>query len=137
MATGTMSLDIVTPDRRVHVGQTTDVIIPGLEGEFEVLPGHEAFLSALGTGIMSYKQDHTQVKLMVSGGFVEVDNDRITMMCESAALKEEVVREDVNKALYVAEQKLKELGATSTEDENFQVLRAEVDRAAAQLTLIK
>jgi F-type H+-transporting ATPase subunit epsilon len=132
-----MQLTIVTPDRRVAVGDTTDVVIPGLEGDFEVLPGHEALLAALGTGILSFIREHKQVRLMVSGGFVEVDNDRVTVMCESAALAEEVVRESANKQLYDAEQKLKQLGAVSTEDENFQMLRAEVDRAAAQLTLIK
>ena len=132
-----MQLDIVTPDRRVHLGETSDVVVPGVEGEFEVLPGHAAFLSAIGTGILSFKKDHKDVRLMVSGGFVEVDRDRVTLMCESAALAEEVVREEANKALYDAEQKLKQLGAVSTEDETFQVLRAEVDRAAAKLTLIK
>jgi F-type H+-transporting ATPase subunit epsilon len=132
-----MQLEIVTPDRRVHMGETSDVIIPGAEGEFEVLPGHSPFLSALGTGILTFVKDHKPVRLMVSGGFVEVDRDRVTLMCESAALAEEVVREEANKALYDAEQKLKQLPATSTEDETFQMLRAEVDRAAAKLTLIK
>ncbi len=132
-----MNLDIVTPDRRVIVGETTDVVIPGVEGEFEVLPDHEAFLSALGTGILSFRRNNELVKLMVSGGFVEVDANNITVMCESASLAGEVVREHANKALYDAEQKLKQLGAVSTEDETFQLLRAEVDRAAAELTLIK
>ena len=45
--------------------------------------------------------------------------------------------EEANKALHDAEQKLKELGATSTQDESFKHLRAEVDRAAAKLTLLK
>ena len=134
-----MHLEIVTPDRRVTVGETEDVVVPGVEGEFEVLPGHAAFLSALGTGILSFKAKdaHAPMRLMVSGGFVEVDRDRVTIMCESAALSEEVKREDASKALYDAEQKLKHLGAVSVEDEGFQVLRAEVDRAAAKLTLIK
>ena len=74
---------------------------------------------------------------MVSGGFVEIDGDRIVLMAESAALEDEVVREEANKQLYDAEQKLKQLGPVSVEDENFQMLRAEVDSAAAKLTLIR
>jgi F-type H+-transporting ATPase subunit epsilon len=132
-----MQLEIVTPDRRVVVGETADVVIPGVEGEFEVLPGHAPFLTVLGTGILSFTHKGKETRLMVSGGFVEVDGDVVTLMAESAALAEEVVREEANKALYDAEQKLKQLGAVSTEDEDFQVLRAEVDRAAAKLTLIK
>ena len=132
-----MQLDIVTPDRRVVVGETSDVIIPGIEGEFEVLPGHAALLTVLGTGILSFKQGGKETRLVVSGGFVEIDGDRIVLMAESASLATEVVREDANKQLYDAEQKLKELGAVSVENEDFQVLRAEVDRAAAKLTLIR
>ena len=135
-----MMVSIVTPDRRVGVGETSDVIVPGAEGEFEVLPGHAPLLAALGTGILSFVQPGGHGKptrLMVSGGFVEVDRDRVTLLCETAALAEEVVREDANKALYDAEQKLKLLGPVSADDENFAGLRAEVDRAAAKLTLIK
>lgn len=132
-----MQLEIVTPDRRVVVGETADVVIPGVEGEFEVLPGHAPFLTVLGTGILSFTHKGKETRLMVSGGYVEVDADVVTLMAESAALAEEVVREEANKALYDAEQKLKQLGPTSTEDEAFQLYRAEVDRAAAKLTLIK
>lgn len=132
-----MQMDIVTPDRRVVVGETEDVIIPGIEGEFEVLKGHAPLLTILGTGILSFKHQGKETRLMVSGGFVEIDNDRITLMAESASLAGEVVREEANKQLYDAEQKLKQLGAVSVENEDFQVLRAEVDRAAAKLTLIR
>lgn len=132
-----MQLEIVTPDRRVVVGETADVVIPGVEGEFEVLPGHAPFLTVLGTGILSFTHKGKETRLMVSGGYVEVDGDVVTLMAESAALAEEVVREEANKALYDAEQKLKQLGPISLEDEAFQMYRAEVDRAAAKLTLIK
>jgi F-type H+-transporting ATPase subunit epsilon len=132
-----MQLDIVTPDRKVVVGETSDVIVPGIEGEFEVLPGHAPLLSLLGTGILSFVANGKPVRLMVSGGYVEVDRDHVVVLCESAALAEEVVREETNKALYEAEQKLKQLGPVASEDETFQQLRAEVDRAAAKLTLIK
>ena len=95
-------------------------------------------LSLLGTGILSFvPQGGKQVRLMVSGGYVEVDGDHVIVLCESAALAEEVSREETNKQLYEAEQKLKSLGPVGQEDENFQNLRAEVDRAAAKLTLIK
>ena len=132
-----MQLDIVTPDRRVVIGETSDIIIPGAEGEFQVLPGHAPLLTILGTGILSFKQQGKETRLVVSGGFVEVDGDRVVLMAESASLTTEVVREDANKHLHEAEQKLKLLGAVSVEDEGFQTLRAEVDRAAAKLTLIR
>jgi F-type H+-transporting ATPase subunit epsilon len=132
-----MQLDIVTPDRKVIVQETSDVIIPGSEGELEVLPGHAPLLTILGTGILSFKHQGAQTRLVVSGGFVEIDRDRIVVMAESASLVAEVVREEANQEQYAAEQKLKELGPVSVESEDFQMLQAEVDRAAAKLTLIR
>ena len=132
-----MQLEIVTPDRKVIIGETSDVIIPALQGELEALPGHAPYLALLGTGVLSFVHQGKATRLMVSGGYVEIDRDRVTLMAEHAALADEVTREDANKSLYDAEQKLKQLGAVSLEDAGFQGLRAEVDRAAAKLTLIK
>lgn len=132
-----MQLDIVTPDRRVVVSNATDVIVPGLEGEFDILPNHAPVLSMLGTGVLRFVGSDGPVSLMVSGGFVEVDGDRVVLMCESAALVEEIVAEDERKAFHAVELKLKALGAASPEDLTFQELKAEVDRAAAKLTLVR
>lgn len=132
-----MQLEIVTPDRRVIIGETSDVVIPALQGELEALPGHAPFLALLGTGVLTFVHQGKPTRLMVSGGYVEIDRDRVTLMAEHAALADEVAREDTNKSLYDAEQKLKQLGPVSLEDESFTTLRAEVDRAAAKLTLIK
>lgn len=132
-----MILDIVTPERRVFTGDVDDVVIPGVAGELEALPGHAPFLSMLGTGLMRYRHQGRDVTLMVSGGFVEIADDRVTLMAESAALKEEVSAEDERKQLYDLEQKLKALGPVAAEDEDFLALKSQVDRAATKLTLIK
>jgi F-type H+-transporting ATPase subunit epsilon len=135
-----MQLEIVTPDRKVIVGQTNDIVIPAKDGEIDVLPGHAPYLGQLGTGILRFTSaelGNKEVRLMVSGGFVEVDNDRVVLMCESASLQEEVRAEDERKQLHGLEQKLAALGAASEDDESFQQLRAEVDRAASRLTLVR
>ena len=85
-----MQLDIVTPDRKVVVGKADDVVIPAKEGEIDVLPGHAPFLGILGTGVLRFVAEGKTHHLMVSGGFVEVDGDRVVLMCESASLKDEV-----------------------------------------------
>lgn len=132
-----MQLEIVTPDRKVVVEESSDVVVPAREGELEVLPGHAPVLALLGTGILSFVVKGKATRLMVSGGFVEVDGDRVTLMCEAAALEGEVSRESENKALYEAEQKLKALGAVASEDESFLRHKAEVERSAAKLTLVR
>jgi F-type H+-transporting ATPase subunit epsilon len=133
----TMQLDIVTPDRKVVVGKADDVVIPAKEGEIDVLPGHAPFLAILGTGVLRFVAEGKTHHLMVSGGFVEVDGDRVVLMCESASLKDEVKPEEERKSLHDLEKKLASLGATGSEDESYLKLKAEVDRSAARLTLVK
>ena len=132
-----MQLDIVTPDRRVVVGKAEDVVIPAKQGEIDILPGHAPYLGQLGTGVLRFRAEGKDVELMVSGGFVEVDHDRIVLMCESAALKGEIVAETERKSLHDLEQKLASLGAAGEGDEDYVNLRVEVDRAAARLTLLR
>lgn len=132
-----MQLDIVTPDRRVVVGKADDVVIPAREGEIDILPGHAPYLGMLGTGVLRFVAEGKEMRLMVSGGFVEVDNDKIVLMCESAALQGEIVAEDERKSLHELEKQLASLGATADDDEGYKKLKAEVDRSAAKLTLLK
>ena len=132
-----MQLDIVTPDRKVVVGKADDVVIPAKEGEIDVLPGHAPFLGILGTGVLRFVAEGKTHHLMVSGGFVEVDGARVVLMCESASLKDEVKPDEERKSLHELEKKLASLGATASEDESYLKLKAEVDRSAARLTLVK
>ena len=132
-----MQLDIVTPDRRVVVSRADDVVIPAKEGEIDVLPGHAPFLGMLGTGVLRFVAEGKTHRLMVSGGFIEVENDRVVLMCESASLAAEVSVESEKKSLQDLEKQLASLGAAASDDESYLKLKAEVDRSAARLTLIK
>ena len=132
-----MQLDIVTPDRRVVVGKADDVVVPAKEGEIDVLPGHAPFLGMLGTGVLRFIAEGKTHRLMVSGGFVEVDGDRVVLMCESASLADEVKLDTEKKSLADLEKQLASLGAAASDDESYLKLKAEVDRSAARLTLIK
>jgi F-type H+-transporting ATPase subunit epsilon len=132
-----MQLDIVTPDRRVVVGKADDVVVPAKEGEIDVLPGHAPFLGMLGTGVLRFIAEGKTHRLMVSGGFVEVDGDRVVLMCESASLADEVKLDSEKKSLADLEKQLASLGAAASDDESYLTLKAEVDRSAARLTLIK
>jgi len=132
-----MQLDIVTPDRRVVVSKADDVVIPAKEGEIDVLPGHAPFLGMLGTGVLRFVAEGKTHRLMVSGGFVEVDNNHVVLMCESASLAAEVSVDAEKKSLQDLEKQLASLGAAASDDESYLRLKAEVDRSAARLTLIK
>lgn len=141
-----MQLDIVTPERRVHSLTSADVVlpckvdsvtIPGLMGQFEVLPGHAPFVTMLGTGLLTFQIAGRKVDVMISGGFCEVDRDSVNILCEKAALKDEIERSVEEEAHTRYQRELAALGAVSEDDEGYQHLKSEVDRAATKLTLVK
>jgi len=73
---------------------------------------------------------------MVSGGFAEVDRERVTIMAQAASLAEEVGA-DEQTSLAEIEKKLLALGAASSDDEEFSKLKAEAERSTAKIQLLK
>jgi len=142
-----MQLDIVTPQRRMSSVRSTDVvlpcevssvIVPGIKGEFEVLPGHSPFITLLkASGRLRFTTAGRTVDLEVAGGFAEIDRDSITVMCEAATLPEEVDRAVEEAEHTRLQQELAALGPVSSEDPNFRRISAEVERATTKLTLVK
>jgi F-type H+-transporting ATPase subunit epsilon len=85
-----MKLRIVTPVRPIVDAEVTDIVAPGSEGEFGVLPQHVNFLASLKPGILSYTQAGARKRVVVSGGYVEVRQDVITVLADDAQSPEEV-----------------------------------------------
>src|SRR5438105_15926408 len=69
-----LELELATPTRLVVSAEADEVVVPGVEGYFGVLPGHAAFLTTLGSGELTYSERGHQRPLAVSGGFAEVRN---------------------------------------------------------------
>jgi F-type H+-transporting ATPase subunit epsilon len=82
---GKMLLEIVAPSRQVVRSERVDeVIAPGSEGEFGVLPGHTPFLATLKVGMLSYREGTEWHHLAVEWGYAEVGPDRIVILAEGA-----------------------------------------------------
>ena len=82
---GKMLLEIVAPSRQVVRSERVDeVIAPGSEGEFGVLPGHTPFLSTLKIGMLSYREGTEWHRLAVDWGYAEVGPDRVIILAEGA-----------------------------------------------------
>jgi F-type H+-transporting ATPase subunit epsilon len=79
-----IQLEVVTPERRVLAEPVDMVTVPGLGGELGILPGHTPLISQLQTGVLTYTQDGKSSTLHVSGGFVEVHDDHVSVLAESA-----------------------------------------------------
>lgn len=86
----TLQLEIVTPDK-VVVSQPVDYVgVPGIEGEFGVLPHHIPLLSALAIGDLYFRVGGKTEHVFVSGGFAEVSDNKLTVLAESAELGENI-----------------------------------------------
>jgi F-type H+-transporting ATPase subunit epsilon len=82
---GKMLLEIVAPSRQVVRSERVDeVIAPGSEGEFGVLPGHTPFLTTLKVGMLSYREGAQWHHLAVEWGYAEVGPDRVVILAEGA-----------------------------------------------------
>src|SRR5260221_2738398 len=85
-----LQLEVVTPERRLLSEQVNSVTVPGRGGELGILPGHAALISDLQTGVLSYTESGTTFQMHVSGGFVEVSDDRVSVLAEIAERPEQI-----------------------------------------------
>jgi F-type H+-transporting ATPase subunit epsilon len=82
---GTFKFELVTPERMAVSQDTNQVVVPGLEGDFTVLPGHAPVISALRPGIVDVTlPDARKTRIFVKGGFAEVDAEHLTVLAERA-----------------------------------------------------
>ena len=79
---GTFKFELVTPERMLLSQDVEQVIVPGVEGEFTVLPGHAPVISALRPGVLELRSRVARRRMFVKGGFAEVDADRVTVLAE-------------------------------------------------------
>lgn len=101
-----MKLELATPTRMLVSAEVDEVVAPGIEGYFGVLPGHAALLTTLGSGEVSYRTGQTEKHLLVAGGFAEVQPDRVIILAEVAEAPEEIDRERAERARQRAEARL-------------------------------
>jgi F-type H+-transporting ATPase subunit epsilon len=127
-----LQLDVITPERRLLSEQVDSVTVPGLNGELGILPGHTPLISALQTGVLSYAQGAATRRLLVSGGFVEVNGDRVSVLADLAEFPEEVNAQTARAERDDAERRL---GSFSGPPEEMQEVRTQLDRATARLQL--
>ena len=80
-----LQLEVVTPERRVLSEAVESVVVPGAGGELGILPGHTPLISQLQTGVLSYTAGGKTAQLHVSGGFLEVKDDHVSVLAEIAA----------------------------------------------------
>ena len=122
----TFQLEIVTPEMTVYSGEVEQLRAPGTEGGFGVLAGHHPMLASLRIGEMVFSEPERGPKsVAISGGFAEVQRDRVTVLAETAEFAQDI---DVNRA-EAARERAREM-LTQKRDQ-------QIDEARATLALAR
>jgi F-type H+-transporting ATPase subunit epsilon len=125
-----LTLEIATPTRLVVSGVVDEVVAPGIEGYFGVLPGHAPFLTTLGVGELTYRKGREEYHLAVAGGFAEVRNDKVIVLADSAERPEEIDRARAERARERAERRL---SGRTEEEVDYARAAAALSRALTRL----
>ncbi len=108
--------EIVSQDRLVYEGDADIVIVPGSLGEMGILPGHAPLLSSLDMGVIRVKTEESEEVFTVTGGFIEVQPDIVTIMADAAENVEDIDINRAEKAMERASQLLEEYSTADVED---------------------
>ena len=128
-----LKLEIVTPERKVVDASVDSVTVPTASGEAGILPNHAPLISALKPGILSYTNKGTTERLAVSGGFVEVSGNSVSVLTDTAETAVEIDADAARSAREAAEKSLAANATASLEDTEDD--RERLEAANARLSL--
>lgn len=123
-------LELVTPERLLVSEEVDEVVAPGYEGEFGVLPEHTQYLAILRIGVLRYRTGDRVQKVAVGGGFAEVTPERVVVMADVAEKAEEIDVERARQAHARAEAALKDL---SMDDAQYYKMYSALQRALVRM----
>ena len=123
-------LSIVTPEKLLVSEEVDQVNVPGSEGDLGILYDHAPILTNLRSGQLSYEKEGETIALVVSGGYLEVTDNRITILAETGEFLHEIDRERAERAQAQAEELL---GKTDLSEEEFIEAQKKLFRAIARL----
>ena len=127
-----LNVEIVTPERRVLQTTCDELRAPGALGGFGIRPGHASFMTALEPGRLTIVSGEAEEHYAVSGGFLQVDKDRVIVLADSAEARSEIDLDAARRDFAEATERLRSM---TEQDAGHSVESARVRRAAARLTV--
>ncbi len=125
----TLLLEIVTPERKVYSQTVEMVSVKGVDGELGILRGHIPIVTPLRIAPVKVKQGGQEKLIAVGGGFMEVRQDKVSILAESAELPEEIDVERAKSAKQRAVERLKQ----KMEDLDYKRAELALQRAVTRL----
>ncbi|MGM0416576.1 MAG: F0F1 ATP synthase subunit epsilon [Thermodesulfobacteriota bacterium] len=125
-----LKLEMVTPYKQVLSEEVDEIVMPGQMGELGILPGHTPLLTTLKVGEFSYRKGGSSFHVAVNWGYVEVEDDTVIVLAETAEPADDIDMARAKAALGRAEDALKKL---SPEDKDYRTMEAALERALIRI----
>ena len=127
-----MNLKIISPEKQIFEGEIDELIAPTVTGEVTILPHHADILTQLSEGEMTVKSKGKETHIAVTGGFLQISNNEISVLADYAIKSEEINSQKALEAQKRAEEILKRK-KEGVSERDFAAAQADFRRAAAQL----
>jgi len=128
-----LTLEIVTPEARVYSDTVDNVVIPTVEGEIGILPGHLPLLSQVADGELRVTKGGVTEGLVVGDGFVQIQGDKVSILAEHAIEESSIDENVVEKAMQRAQSALNEAKDSKIDPAEIERLESVVRFSIAQL----
>ena len=126
-----LQLDIVTAERPMYSDEVQSVVAPGSAGELGILPSHAPLLTSLAPGELRVTKDGEQTAIVVSGGFLEVIGNHVTVLADTAEQADDIDVERAEAALKRAEERV----AAADSDMDLERALAAMRRSRARVNI--
>lgn len=128
-----LRVEVVTAERTVLETEADMVILPGVEGQLGILPRHAPLITALAPGEIRLKQGGGEQELAVSGGFVEVWDNKVTVLADAAERAEEIDLARAEEAMRRAQERIR----SRASDVDLERALRSLQRAAVRLKVAR
>jgi F-type H+-transporting ATPase subunit epsilon len=128
-----MRVEIITAEREVYSDDVDVLVAPGSEGELGILPHHAPLMTALQPGEILVRKDGEEVFMAVSSGFLEVMDNKVTILADTAERSDEIDEARVQEALKRAEERIQ----MHSSDMDLERAVASLRRSQARLKVVQ
>lgn len=122
-------LEITTPEKVIYSDEVGEVVAPTADGEIAILPNHVNLLTQIKPGELIIRNGSAQHYLAITGGFLEVNNNKVTIIAEYAIKAQDI---EVARALEAKKRAEKVMSEKSTDNE-LRIAQAEMIKAILEL----
>ena len=129
----TMQLEIITAEQQVFGGDVDLVVAPGIEGELGILAHHAPLMTALQPGEILIRKDGEETYLAVTGGFLEVMGNKVTILADACERSDEIDEERAQVAVNRATERM----ASQETDMELERAMASIRRAQVRLNVVR